>query len=38
MIYPEKWRDTIIDPIQISFPCGMKVVEILGYKDLPKPL
>lgn len=31
MIYSEKWRKPIIDPMEAQFPCGMTVVEILGY-------
>jgi len=31
MQHIEKWRETLIDPIKIKFPCGVKVVEILSY-------
>ena len=31
MMYTKKWRDPEIDPIEVDFPCGMKVREIIGY-------
>lgn len=31
MIYADKWRENIINPKEVIFLCGMKVIEILGY-------
>lgn len=31
MIHTQKWREPLTDPMKTIFPCGMKVLEILGY-------
>jgi len=31
MQYTKKWREPSIDPIKTNFPCGMKILKILGY-------